>query len=167
MSTQTKQSTRDHQLNPKQLSTTKEQQFNPKQLPTPIQKYYFDDQQTKKIIKQELLDKYPQELAQKFVNQKIELSTSQMRRFYDEIKAIERSILRESDQEEAFKKRQPSLHLLKAKAVYSYKRKAAPYDFVQFIFDHVESIKDVHDFKAFVKIFEAVVAYHKFYSDDK
>lgn len=154
-------------MSPQTKQPTKEQQSNQRQLPIPNQTHYFDDQQTKKIIKQELLDKYPQELAKKFVNQDIKLSSSQMRRFYDEIKAIERSILRESDQEDAFRRRQPSLYLLKAKAVYSYKRKAAPYDFVQFIFDHVESIKDVNDFKAFVKVFEAVVAYHKFYSDDR
>lgn len=132
-------------------------------LPTPTPVSYFEAD--KKTLKKELLDQNAIKWADSFK----ELKTSQMRRFYDDLKAIERKILMAGDvraQEDAFKQNRALITMFKAKAVYAQKRKVSPREFTQFIFDHEASIKDLKDFKAFLKVFEAVVAFHRFYSRD-
>lgn len=133
-------------------------------LPTPHPLSYYDGPD-KKTLKKVLLDSDAIKWAEKFED----LKTSQMRRFYDELKAIERKILAAGDiaaQEEAFKQNRALITMFKAKAAYAQKRKVSPREFTQFIFDHEESIKDLKDFKAFLKVFEAVVAFHRFYAKD-
>jgi len=56
--------------------------------------------------------------------------------------------------------------MFKAKALYAEKRKVSPRAFTQFIFDHTASIHDMKDFQAFVKVFEAVVAFHRYFSKE-
>lgn len=133
-------------------------------LPTPSPVSYYSDS-NKKTLKQELLD----QKAISWANSFKDLKSSQMRRFYDDLKAIERKILVAGDinaQEEAFRQNRAFITMFKAKAAYAQKRKVSPPDFTKFIFDHEASIKDLKDFKAFLKVFEAVVAFHKFYSKD-
>jgi CRISPR-associated protein Csm2 len=134
------------------------------QLPTPKPLVYFKDSE-KKMLDADLLDRKADEWAVAFGNQ---LKASQMRRFYDDLKAIERKIMTGEGaqaQEANFKRDWPMVVMFKAKAAYAQKREVSPEAFTQFIFDHVASIKDVKDFKAFLKIFEAVVAFHKFHSE--
>ena len=111
--------------------------------------------------KPELLDEGAREWAQKFGSA---LKTSQMRRFFDEVKAIERRIDLATVEEgpAAFARERAGLALLKAKSSYAVSRDVAPPAFNQFMFDSVASIKDVQDFRAFVKVFEAIVAFHRF-----
>lgn len=134
-------------------------------LPTPrIIAYYKDS--NNKALDPDLLDQKASEWAKDFAN----LKTAQMRRFYDDLKAIERKIMigkSTEDQEENFKRDRALIVMFKAKSVYAEKRKVAPREFTQFIFDHVASIKCLSDFQAFIKVFEAVVAFHKFYSPEK
>lgn len=125
---------------------------------------YFNDPE-KKQINADLLDTLARKLAKSFIT----LKTTQMRRFYDELKAIERKINMGKDaqaQEKNFQNDRALIVLFKAKAVYSQKRKVSPPEFTQFIFDHIDSIKDVRDFQAFLKVFEAVVAFHRFFSEE-
>jgi CRISPR-associated protein Csm2 len=135
------------------------------QLPTPNRLVYYKDA-ARKNLDPDLLDVRAAEWAKEFRD----LKTSQMRRFYDELKAIERKIMTGKDaqeQESNFERDRPLIVLFKAKAVYAEKRRVSPRAFTQFIFDHVASIGDLKDFKAFLKVFEAVVAFHKFYSPEK
>lgn len=135
------------------------------QLPTPRPLVYFKDPE-RKVLDPDLLDSKAAAWAQSFAK----LKTSQMRRFYDELKSIERKIMAGKDsqtQEANFKRDWPLVVLFKAKAAYAEKRQVAPREFTQFIFDHVASIKDLKDFAAFLKIFEAVVAFHKFFSPER
>jgi CRISPR-associated protein Csm2 len=136
----------------------------PPRLPEPVVLNYFKDAE-KKILDPNLLDSYAKESAQKFRK----LKSSQMRRFYDEIKAIERKILSGDERiaKANFERDRALIVMLNAKAVYAQMRDVAPPDFTAFIFNHVASINDLHDFKAFVKVFEAVVAFHKFFAPDK
>lgn len=119
----------------------------------------------KKRLKPELLDDQARTDAENFKG----LKATQMRRFYDDLKAIERKIMSGDLQEQQanFERDRALIVMFKAKAVYAEKRKVAPRAFTQFIFDHVASIKDLADFKGFLKVFEAVVAFHKFYSPEK
>lgn len=139
---------------------------NVSQLPDPKPMAYFTDSE-KKILNPELLDQKAAGWAQQFGQN---LKTAQMRRFYDELKAIERKTMigKDSQEQEAnFKRDWPLVVMFKAKAVYAEKRRVAPREFTQFIFDHVASIHDIKDFLAFLKVFEAVVAFHKFFSPEK
>lgn len=133
-------------------------------LPDPVSvKYYKDD--TKKILDPELLDKEARDNALSFKD----LKSTQMRRFYDEIKAIERKIMTGKDTRACqanFERDRALIVMFKAKSVYAEKRKVAPRAFTQFMFNHVASIHELADFKAFVKVFEAVVAFHKFFAKD-
>jgi CRISPR-associated protein Csm2 len=138
---------------------------NVAQLPTPKPLVYFKDSE-RKTLDSDLLDTKSADWAQAFAR----LKTSQMRRFYDDLKAIERKIMTGKDaqaQAANFKRDWPLVVMFKAKAAYAEKRGVAPREFTQFIFDHVASIKDLRDFQSFLKVFEAVVAFHKFFSPEK
>lgn len=127
-------------------------------------RYYIDSQ--KERLDPELVDRRALEWAREFGR---DLKSSQLRRFYDEFKAIERRILMgESTQaQEANLQRDLALiRMFKAKALYAEKRRVSSRSFSQFIFDHVESVQDVKDLKAFSRIFEAVVAFHRYFAAD-
>lgn len=134
------------------------------QLPTarPV-KYYTDPEKRK--LDPAMVDEKAEEWAKSFG----ELKSTQMRRFYDEFKAIERKVLLGKDvqeQEANFERDRALIMMFKAKAVYAEKRKVSPRAFTQFIFDHMGSIRSLKDFQAFIKVFEAVVAFHRFYAKD-
>jgi len=134
-------------------------------LPNPVFVKYYKDEE-KKILDADLLDEKAKERAISFK----QLKPTQMRRFYDEIKAIERKIMTGKDIEECeenFKRDRALIVMLKAKAVYAEKRGVSPREFTQFVFDHVGSVQDLKDFKGFVKAFEAVVAFHKFFAPER
>lgn len=133
-------------------------------VPTPIT--YYKDPAEKKKLNPEWVDTKAQKWAESFK----QLKTTQMRRFYDDLKAIERKIMLGKDmqtQEANLERNIALIMMFKAKAVYAEKRKVAPREFTQFIFDHMASIKDLKDFQAFVKVFEAVVAFHRFFSEER
>lgn len=137
----------------------------PNILPTPQPMEYFEDKE-----KQRLNPKWVDEEAIKWAASFKSLKTTQMRRFYDDLKAIERKILSGGniqEKEANFERDRALVMLFKAKAVYAEKRKVSPPEFTQFIFNHTASIKDLKDFQAFLKVFEAVVAFHRFYADEK
>ena len=139
-------------------------QAPPPQLPTPNPLVYFTDAE-KNTLNPNLVDEGARESAEAFKRLKV----SQMRRFYDELKAIERRIMVGKDikeQQANFERDRSLIAMFKAKAVYAEKRKVSPREFTQFIFDHVASINDIKDFKGFLKVFEAVVAFHKFFSPE-
>ncbi len=138
------------------------------QLPQGKPMSYFLDEE-KKQLDDRLLDEKARQWAQSFAEARRPLKTTQMRRFYDDLKAIQRKILLGKDQSEReanFKRDKALITMFKAKAVYAQKREVSPPEFTQFIFDHLASIKDLKDFNAFLKVFEAVVAFHKFFARD-
>jgi len=114
---------------------------------------------TNGVIKEEWLTTKAEELAEKFLNSRSEpkLTAAQLRRFYNDVKALEARIAAED-----FRKNLPFIKMLKAKAAYSCPvkgTKKTPQEFARFIFSSVDQIETVEDFKAFSKAFEAVVAY--------
>lgn len=134
-------------------------------LPSAVLVQYYKDKD-KKVLDVDLLDEKAKERALSFK----QLKPTQMRRFYDEIKAIERKIMAGKDIDECeknFNRDRALIVMLKAKAVYAEKRGVSPREFTQFVFDHVGSVHDLKDFKGFVKAFEAVVAFHKFFAPER
>ena len=124
-------------------------------LPQPVN--YFDDPSQKKKPNKNLVSTDAERLAQDIK----EVPASQIRRYYADVTTLARRIdLDENLTSEAI---QSQMLLLKAKAVYGQKRLKLPDAFLQFFVDHGHAVKDKADFREFHRMFEAVIAYHKFY----
>ena len=111
------------------------------------------------------VDAKAEEAAISFLD-KPEIKTSQLRRFYADVKSLERQLLDARDEQAAFGRILPMIKLLKAKSEYALKRKVVPESFRKWLWDNVDSVNDVLDFKAFLLHFEAVVGFSARYLKD-
>lgn len=115
----------------------------------------------------ELMDEKAEETAQELR----EVSSTQLRRFYDDVLTLRQRLKAEqgqnpsADENEVFAELRADFKMLKAKAVYARGRNknTFPMEFLQFFIDHVTAVKNARDFEAFCKHFQAVVAFHRFY----
>ena len=110
------------------------------------------------VIKEELVTTEAEKIARDLVGDKPRdpnLKSSQLRKFYMEVKSLEDRI-----KAEKFEKVKPLVKMLKVKVNYQKGRKLVPNEFVDFITKCVDNINDEDDFKAFVTHFEAVVGYY-------
>ncbi|MBW2037787.1 MAG: type III-A CRISPR-associated protein Csm2, partial [Deltaproteobacteria bacterium] len=123
--------------------------------------YYYTDAE-KSVIKEKLLTDEALSWAQKCIRPRGDdkLNSSQLRKFYTEIKALE-MLLRT----ETFDVVKPQIKMLKSKVAYSCpkggrkKDKKIPEEFKSFMYEHIEQINDKQDFKAFCLCFEAMVGF--------
>ena len=101
--------------------------------------------------------------ALKLCDKKYETSTTQMRKFYNEVCKFEDIInsCKKDKQEEQLKKILPALCMLVPKAVYAKTRKNVNECFVEMIRDCVTQVKTSDDLRNFRLFFEAVIAYSK------
>jgi CRISPR-associated protein Csm2 len=135
---------------------------SPIQMPTPRKIAYFADAD-RHAIARDLVGKEAEALAQKIA----QVPPSQIRRFYGDVMALSRRLVPGARlPNEAI---QTHMTVLKAKAAYAWRRSERqpekfPRDLLQFFSDHCESVSDQKDFEAFRQIFEAVIAYHKFFA---
>lgn len=92
------------------------------------------------------------------------LTSSQLRRFFGEIKRLEMKykVLKEKGEQEAFNEISPMLALLVANANYTFSRGKIPEEFKNFLEAQIESINSGKEFEEFVRYFEAVVGYYYF-----
>lgn len=99
-------------------------------------------------------DKFAKFLADDTDRRNKALSTSQLRRFYGEVKRIQ---LNGYDVTE--------VKLLKPKLAYAVGRNkdSKIKDFYNIISVAIDNIEDESSFRSFIKMFEAIVAYHKLY----
>lgn len=107
------------------------------------------------VIRRELLLEEAEKLAQEFVRRR--LNSAQLRRFYNEVKALEARI-----DAEGYDKCEPMLWLLRAKVAYACPKqgeKKIPDEFAKFLWDCIAQIQGREEFRAFCKVFEAVVGY--------
>ncbi|MEW6488319.1 MAG: type III-A CRISPR-associated protein Csm2 [Thermodesulfobacteriota bacterium] len=140
-------------------------QLEATQLPTPQKVNYFS---RAGVMDDALVDVKAQEWAERIRD----LKSTQMRRFFGEVKAIERqvdlAVGQGAEREAAFGAQRARFAMLKAKVLYAKGRlkRDMPDGFVQFVVDHTHSVHSHDEFKAFVKHFEAVVGFHKFFAKD-
>lgn len=138
----------------------------PKSLPLPQAVAYF---QADGSLIPALMDSRAEELAQKLS----QVTTTQLRRFYDDVLTLRQRLIAEQrqghDKEVVFKDLLADFKMLKAKAVYAHGRseKTVPRPLLQFFIDHVAAVSNAREFEAFCKHFQAVVAFHKFYGENK
>ena len=111
------------------------------------------------VIKEELVTAEAEKIANELVGdnpRKPDLKSSQLRKFYMEVKALEDRV----KAEEKFDRIKPLIKMLKVKVNYQRGRGLVPPKFVEFITKCVDNVNDREDFKDFVMHFEAVVGYY-------
>lgn len=116
-------------------------------------KYYIDD--AKEKLDPVWVDKEAQKFAESWPN----LKTSQLRKFYGDVKTLERQLLDAQDKKATFERILPMIKLLKAKSAYALKRNVIPENFKDWLWDNVTCVNDIRDFEAFLLHFEAVVGF--------
>lgn len=122
-----------------------------------MEKYYLNE----KAINPVWMDQKAQEAAHSFFKpyDQPKLAASQLRKFYNDVKAMERQWRNSGGDEEAFALILPLFKLLKAKSHYALKRKVIPAAFRDWLCEHVDSVNSARDFRAFLLHFEAVVGF--------
>lgn len=126
---------------------------------------YYDS--TGKHIRSELLNEEARKAAETFiqkyngrVDDRNSIKNSQLRKFFNEFKSLERQLnQQQGDVEESFKSVKPLVKMANAKVVYAQARKVVPQAFVDWLQKHVQAIDNARDFKAFLLHFEAVVGF--------
>ena len=91
---------------------------------------------------------------------KKELTSNQIRKFYNDVLTIKSKIDSSENIELEFERQKPYLNMLRAKVAYAKSRKNIQGDnFVVFITNSLNEVNDVQDFKIFCSLYEAVIAY--------
>ena len=119
--------------------------------------YYTD----KNALDPKWVDDYARKAASSFFDSdpKKTIKSSQLRKFYADVKSLERQWQASGGDEDAFAVILPMIKLLKAKSSYACKRNVVPENFRAWIEKHVDSVNAARDFKAFLLHFEAVVGF--------
>lgn len=117
--------------------------------------------------KKELNPIWVDQAASKAAESFSSMNSSQLRKFYEDVKSLERQYqAAQNEQQLAFARILPMIKLLKAKSEYALKRKVVPASFKDWLWENVDSINDASDFKAFLLHFEAVVGFSARYTKD-
>lgn len=127
--------------------------MQPKRSETKSQEESFFEDPEKKIINKKLITEVAHEYGVKFVKEGI--PASQLRNFFNDVRSIEAKVKAGNSFDEVM----PHILMLKAKAYYAAGRNNKLKPFKEFITKYVDRIETKEDFDAFVKFFEAVVAY--------
>ncbi len=126
--------------------------------------YYKDNGKT---MDPELVDSKALETAKKLVikgyngrlDEKKSIKSSQLRKFYADVKNLERTWNYQKCSDEAFNGILPQIKILKAKAAYAKSREVVPDDFRKWLNNCIDAISTPADFRAFLLHFEAVVGF--------
>lgn len=121
--------------------------------------YYSDIK--KKKLREDLIGIEAEKLGKMFATLKPELTPTQLRRFFNEVRSLEERT------EENFDEQKALVLMLKSKIAYSAGKKTSktPKEFKDFIDASVDKIDDKKDFDGFVKFFESVVGYFYYYKE--
>ncbi len=131
-------------------------------------KYYQDEE--KKTLKDDLLSECAEETATELVplerDQRRDrmrparnaVTSSQLRKFFFEFRNLEKKV---HHHQEHFERVKPLIKMVKSKAMYQSagSNQKIPETFKNFLIQHVNSIDDEKDFRAFMLHFEAVVGF--------
>lgn len=120
--------------------------------------YYSDPE--KKKLREDLIGE-AEKLAKTFATLKPELTSTQLRKFFNEVRSLE------DRTEENFDEQKALVLMLKSKIAYSVGKKTSktPKEFKDFIDACIDRIDDKKDFDGFVKFFENVVGYFVYYKE--
>lgn len=111
-------------------------------------------------LKVSLLTTAAESYAAKFLerSQQQPLTSAQLRRFYNEVKALEARI-----EAGGFEANAPLVKMLRSKVAYACpqrkENRKIPESFATFLWEHIEHIRSKQDFEDFCLMFEAVVGF--------
>jgi len=121
-----------------------------------------DGERDKDLPRTDLLTVEAQECGERWVRER--LNSSQLRRFFHEVKAIVASVEAAETPEEGFRRARPRLALLRSKAAYACppdpRQRKIPEGFRRYLEQMAANVQDVHDLRAFALVFEAAVGYY-------
>lgn len=130
------------------------------------QGYYARDLDGEKtdIVRPELIDQAARDFGRFFAEQG-KPSSSQLRAFYADAKALEKKMCGTETHvtAHAFEKHEYLVRMLKAKAAYVYGKKtgeSVSKEFNDYIAKCVGAIQDGQDFEAFMRLFESTVGFY-------
>lgn len=124
-------------------------------------RYFVTGGNGKPALDRDLVGKNAEECARSFLGK---IDNTQLRRFYTPVVSLrDRAIAGRVSSEDV----QAELALLKARVAYAYKRPGTkvPEELVRMFTEHAASVQTCDDFVAFARHFEAVVAYHRAFSE--
>ncbi len=90
---------------------------------------------------------------------------TQVRKFLDAVRKIEIVVKKTKEKEERFDREQ--VILLKPRIAYAVSRKKDLLPFFQVLDTAIDKVKDSKDFEKLVAFVESVIAYHRFFRDEK
>ncbi len=101
-----------------------------------------------------------------------QIKSTQLRKFFDEIKDIERKL---KEKENIWENVSDDFHLLRPKLAYANARKLIPNDFFDLLSECMNKVdtetsnneQKKENYKRFVNFLEAIVAYHKYYTQKR
>ncbi|HSV95462.1 MAG TPA: type III-A CRISPR-associated protein Csm2 [Spirochaetota bacterium] len=120
-------------------------------------------------LTEDYLTKTAEEQARLFAN-KFGKRKGQLRKFYDDLKIIDRRLL-EDENEERFKSELlPLVKFVKAKIAYSVGRKVqneqlVPIEFKKYMDAEIDKIQSIADFKNFLYHYQAIISYFMFITE--
>ena len=126
-------------------------------------KNYFEEKE-KKVINKDLFYVEAENIIKEIAeDEKPSMTSTQIRKFYDEILRRKMIIELRDNKEIEFKRQLPYIRMIVTKAKYGFSRKPKTVNkkFVDFLEKNIIPIKDYETFKVFCDLFEAVVAYSK------
>ena len=106
-------------------------------------------------LKPEFIVEYPRGIA-RYLENRNKNKLSQIWKFYDYARRIQDSLKQKGT---PFEGVEAELNMLKPAAVYAASRDTVTYLFKDFIEKNVSQIKDMKDLEAFIKHFQALIAY--------
>lgn len=120
-----------------------------------LRKGYFEFINNKKCLKPKFIVEYPESIANNLWDKK-KNKLSQIWKFYDHARRIQDSL---KQKDESLDILRAELNELKPAVVYACTRDTVTEVFKKFITENVSQIKDRDDLDAFIKHFQALIAY--------
>jgi len=111
-------------------------------------------------IRPELFSKETEKLAEDLSKEKKANKRSQIRKFYDEVVRLNSLAIATPNEWENVL---PYVHMLVAKAAYAEGRELVTNEFVGFIKDSVDQVKEKDDLDVFANVFEAFMGFYRKY----
>jgi CRISPR-associated protein Csm2 len=124
---------------------------------------YFETKGGKRVVRADLMAEHAQAYGKLFAsrNRRHQVSSSQLRAFYGDVKALEKKI--EQGGEGAFDRFYYLVKMLKSKASYVQGKRTGgrvSQAFRDYIHTCVDAIESRQDFEAFLKFFESTVGFY-------
>lgn len=116
-------------------------------------------------LRGDLLDSIADGYGQRFAKHpQDKVSSSQLRRFYSDVKQLQRDI--QTNREATWALYEARVRMLKSKVAYAAGRKTISRAFQQFVSKCIEQINDLQSFEDFCLFFESVVGYYYGYEGE-